>query len=78
MTKEQTYTQLLIAVQANEHRYDELKQMNGDKQKRVRELQIANENRRKIAKPDMDDEKEREDYEAQMRVLMNTEDDTEA
>ena len=38
MTKEQTYTQLLFAVQANEQRYDELKELNSAKAKKVREL----------------------------------------
>ena len=46
MTKEQTYASLLMAVSANEQKYDELKALNTEKQQRVRELQIANENRR--------------------------------
>ena len=78
MTKEQTYTQLLLAVSANEQKYDELKALNQEKQKRVLELQIANENRRHIEKPEEDDEQKKEAYDLQMRILMQTEDDTEA
>ena len=44
----------------------------------MRDLQIANENRRKIEKPDEDDEHAVESYDAKMRVLMATKDDMEA
>ena len=57
MTKEQTYASLLTAVTANEQKYDELKAINAEKQKRVNQLQIANENRRQIERPNADDEK---------------------
>lgn len=40
MTKEQTYTQLLLAVSANEQKYDQMKDANRQKAKLVRELQI--------------------------------------
>ena len=43
----------------------------------MRELQIANENRRKIQRPDQDDEMAKETYEHQMQVLMGMQDDTE-
>ena len=52
--------------------------MNQEKAKRVRELQIANENRRKINKPDEDDEHATEVFDAQMRALKGTKDDMEA
>ena len=48
MTKEQTYAHLLMAISQNEQKYDQLRALNAAKQKRVRELQIANENRRTI------------------------------
>ena len=44
--------------------------MNQEKQKRVLELQIANENRRHIEKPEEDDEQKKEAYDLQMRILM--------
>lgn len=44
----------------------------------MRELQIANENRRKIVKPDQDNEQEVENFDIQMRQLLATEDDMEA
>ena len=56
MTKEQTYAQLILAVGANEQKYDELKAQNTEKRKLVRELQIANENRRIVERPDPDNE----------------------
>ena len=74
MTKEQTYASLLLAVSENERKYDELKAINVAKQKRVRELQIENENRRKIDRPVTDNELENEAYENQMRELMNSND----
>jgi hypothetical protein len=46
MTKEQTYSQLLLAVSANEQKYDDCKAANREKQKMVRELKIQNDNRR--------------------------------
>ena len=56
-----------------------MKALNQAKQKRVLELQIANENRRHIEKPvAVDDEQLKEAYDLQMRQLMQTEDDTEA
>ena len=56
MTKEQTYASLLLAVTANEQKYDQLKAMNKERQKRVHELSIANENRRQIERPNADNE----------------------
>lgn len=44
----------------------------------MRDLQIANENRRKIVKPDEEDEQAIENYDAQMRALIATDDDMEA
>lgn len=77
MTKEQTYASLLLAVSQNEQKYDELKAMNRQKAKRVRELQIANENKRNIVRPAADDEQAIEAYDGQIRALIATEDDTE-
>ena len=68
----------MLAVSENERKYDVLKSENSEKQKRVRELQIANENRRQIKQPDTDDELANEAYENQMRELMGTTDDMEA
>ena len=78
MTKEQTYSSLLMAVSQNEQKYDQLKQQNSEKAQRMRVLQIANSNRRTIKKPDTDDERENEAYEAQMQILIATKDDQEA
>jgi len=77
MTKEQTYAQLIRAVGANEQKYDELRALNREKQKCVRELQIANENRRKIERPDKDNELATEKFEHQMKLLSGTSDETE-
>ena len=79
MTKEQTYASLLLAVSENERKYDFLKAENVEKQKRVRELQIANENRRNVNRPnDDEDELAHESYENQMRELMVSNDAAEA
>ena len=78
MTKEQTYSSLLMAVSENEKKYDELRSINAEKAKRVRELQIANENRRTISKPDTDDEQINEAYQNKMHALRQTVDDMEA
>ena len=78
MTKEQTYTQLLLAVSANEQKYDELKAANKEKQRRVRELKIANENRKNVQRPAEDNELAQEQYEQQMQALMKNTDETEA
>ena len=49
------------------------------KQKQVRELQIANENKRQIgAKPKPDDEVANEEYNNQIRQIIATSDDMEA
>lgn len=65
MSKEQTYASLLTAVAQNEQKYDKLKAINMVKQKQVRELQIANENKRTIAaKPSEDDDLATEQYNA--------------
>lgn len=77
MTKEQTYASLLLAVSENERKYDALKAENSAKQKRVRELQIACENRRTVNRPDTDDEHAIESYENQMKELMGSTDDME-
>ena len=78
MTKEQTYASLLLAVSQNEQKYDDLKEENKQKQTRMRTLQIANDNRRNLNKPqDEDDELGQEAYDHQMKVLLGTEDDTE-
>ena len=44
----------------------------------MRQLQIASENRRKIERPDLDDEQGKENYEAKIQLLMAMKDDTEA
>lgn len=44
----------------------------------MRQLQIASENRRKIERPDLDDEQGVENYEAKIQQLMAMKDDTEA
>lgn len=44
----------------------------------MRELQIANENRRKIQMPDQENEQDIENFDIQMRQLLATEDDMEA
>lgn len=63
MSKEQTYASLLTAVAQNEQKYDKLKAINLVKQKQVRELQIANENKLTIAaKPSEDDDLATEQY----------------
>lgn len=63
MTKEQTYASLLTAVAQNEQKYDKLKAVNIVKQKQVRDLQIANDNKRQISsKPNPDDEVANEEY----------------
>lgn len=65
MSKEQTYASLLTAVAQNEQKYDKLKAINLVKQKQVRELQIANENKLTIAaKPSEDDDLATEQYNA--------------
>lgn len=63
MTKEQTYASLLLAVSQNERKYDELKALNQQKQKEMRELQIANENRRDVTAPPEENEQAQESYE---------------
>ena len=79
MSKEQTYASLLTAVAQNEQKYDKLKSINLVKQKQVRELQIANENKRQIgAKPLPDDEVANEEYNNQIRQIIATPDDMEA
>jgi len=67
-----------MAVSENEKKYDELRSINAEKAKRVRELQIANENRRTISKPDTDDEQINEAYQNKMHALRQTVDDMEA
>lgn len=65
MSKEQTYASLLTSVAQNEQKYDKLKAINLVKQKQVRELQIANENKLTIAaKPSEDDDLATEQYNA--------------
>lgn len=53
-----------MAVSQNEQKYNELRTLNQQKAKRLRELQIANENRRKIDQPDEEDEQAVENYDA--------------
>jgi len=65
-------------VTENERKYDELKAINAAKQRRVRELQIANENRRNIVRPESENEHANEAYENQMKELMNSNDAMEA
>ena len=43
----------------------------------MRQLQIANENRRQIERPDQDDEHAKENYEAKIQHLMAMKDETE-
>lgn len=62
----------------NERKYDELKAINVAKQRRVRELQIANENRRNIDRPESENEHDNEAYENQMKELMGSNDAMEA
>lgn len=52
MTKEQTYAHLLQAVGQGEKKYDDLKTENEKKKLRLQELRIANDNRKKLEKPD--------------------------
>ena len=77
MTKEQTYAQLILAVGANEQKYDELKELNMQKLQQMRQLKIENENRRQIERPAEDNEQARDAYEAKMQQLMAMDDDTE-
>ena len=78
MTKEQTYSQLLMAISTNEKKYDDLKASNEAKKQRVRELEILNENRTSVNKPDPDDEQACITYENQMSTLRAGKDDMQA
>lgn len=78
MTKEQTYASLIVAVTANEQKYDELREVNKERQNRVRELQLANDNRREIKRPPKDDEKAKMQHDAQMKALLALNDEAEA
>lgn len=62
MTKEQTYAHLLQAVGQGEKKYDDLKILNEEKKQRLQELRIANDNRKKLEKPDSANERELEAF----------------
>jgi len=66
MTKEQTYAHLLQAVGQGEKTYDELKVQNEIKRKRLVEFQMENDNRRKLQRPDPDNERESEAFAIRM------------
>ena len=77
MNKEQTYGQLLVAIKAYEQKYDDLKKLNEEKQDKVNELKIANENRRIIERPAPDNEKETDKFEKKIDGLETTNEDPE-
>ena len=60
------------AVKANEQKYEELRKINIEKMRKVNDLKIANDNRKTIAVPDIDNEKEKEKFEKQIQGLEAT------
>ena len=74
MTKEQTYSHLLQAVGQGEKKYDELKEQNEIKKKRLQELKIENDNRKNMEKPDAADEREMEAFQMQMSRIEESKD----
>jgi len=62
----------LQAVKANEQKYEELRKINIEKMRKVNDLKIANDNRKTIAVPSQDDEKEKEKFEKQIQGLEAT------
>ena len=74
MTKEQTYAHLLQAVGQGEKKYDDLKTENEKKKLRLQELRIANDNRKKLEKPDEAEEREYEAFKMQMQSIQESKD----
>ena len=63
MTKEQTYSSLLVAVNENEQKYDQLKALNDQKRKQMQDLSVTSENRRQVERPPAGDEQANFAYE---------------
>ena len=74
MTKEQTYGHLLQAVGQGEKKYDELKLLNEQKRMRLKELQIENDNRKKLEKPDPSNVREYEAFLMQIKAIEESKD----
>ena len=75
MTKEQTYAHLLQAVGQGEKKYDALKEQNEIKRKRLQELKIENDNRKKLERPEAENERAMEAFNMHMQAIEESKDD---
>ena len=66
MSKEQTYSHLLAAVNKGEKKYDSLKETNEMKRQKLQQLRIENDNRKKLEKPDGENERDLDAFRVQM------------